>query len=204
MKKCVLSIVLLFLVVQFFAAEKYALLITGQAADHGDPIGSWALANPGRKRHQEFWYDLAMLFNMLLRQGYEEENIYVLYGEGFDYDPPGITMPAIYLHPLNGQITDYPADREHLETVLSGLARGNQELGIPQLNDDDFLFIWTFDLGGHESEGSSVVNLCLMDNKVIYDWELADMLRQINSQKKVVWMQQCFSCGFIDDIEALH
>jgi hypothetical protein len=43
-----------------------------------------------------------------------------------------------------------------------------------------------------------------MDNKVIYDWELADMLRQINSQKKVVWMQQCFSCGLIDDIEALH
>jgi hypothetical protein len=145
-----------------------------------------------------------MLFNMLLRQGYEEENIYVLYGEGFDYDPPGITMPAIYLHPLNGQITDYPADREHLETVLSGLARGNQELGIPQLNDDDFLFIWTFDHGGHEGEGSSVVNLCLMDNEVIWNWEFADMLRQINSQKKVVWMQQCFSCGLIDDIEALH
>lgn len=57
MKKCVLIIALLFLVVQFFAAEKYAVLITGQAADHGDPTGSWALANPGRTRHTEFWYD---------------------------------------------------------------------------------------------------------------------------------------------------
>jgi tetratricopeptide (TPR) repeat protein len=190
--------------VQFFAAEKYAVLITGQAADHGDPTGSWALANPGRTRHTEFWYDTAMLFNMLIRQGFEEDNIYVLYGEGLDYDPPDITMPAIYLHPLHGQITDYRADREHLEAVLTGLAEGNQELGIPQLNDDDFLFLWTFDHGGHESAGSSVVNLCLMDNVVIWDWEFAALLEQIDSQKKVVWMQQCFSGGFIDDLEALH
>lgn len=204
MKKCVLSLVLLILVVQFFAAEKYAVLITGQAADHGDPTGSWALANPGRTRHTEFWYDTAMLFNMLIRQGFEEENIYVLYGEGLDYDPPDITMPAIYLHPLHGQITDYRADREHLEAVLTGLAEGNQELEIPQLNDDDFLFLWTFDHGDHESAGSSVVNLCLMDNVVIWDWEFAAFLEQINAQKKVVWMQQCYSGGFIDDLEALH
>lgn len=204
MKKCVLSLVLLFLVVQFFAAEKYAVLITGQAADHGNPSGSWALANPDRTRHPEFWYDTAMLFNMLIRQGYEEDNIFVLYGEGHDYDPPDITMPAIYLHPLNGQITDYRADREHVDAVLNGLSQGNHDMGIPQLDDEDFLFIWTFDDGGYEIQGQPIVNLLLMDNQLLWDWEFAAMLEQINSQKKVIWMQQCFSGGFIDDLEALH
>lgn len=199
MKKCVLSIVLLILVVQFFAAEKYAVLITGQAADHEDPTGSWALANPGRTRHTEFWYDTAMLYNMLIRQGYTDNNIYVLYGEGLDYDPPDIAMPLIYLPPQDvDHITDYRADREHLEAVLTGLATGNQ--GIPQLNNDDFLFIWTFDHGGHNGEDSPEVNLSLMDNEVIWDTEFALLLDQINCLKKVVWMQQCYSGGFIGDL----
>lgn len=72
---------------------------------------------------------------------YDEDNVYVLFGEGEDYD----NVADVYKHPEDGDVTDYEATKANVEMVFNGLANGTN--GFPQLTEDDFLFVWTFDHG---------------------------------------------------------
>ena len=189
-----------------FGAEKYAVLITGDYADErGDFEGSWAISNnlqfTENDRMEEFWHDTYLMWEMLIEKGYTNENIYVLFADGVDFQPtwidnrysPQQQYPNLFPNP-GDQLTNYPADIASVNNVFTGLANGTG--GLPQLQEDDFLFCWTFDHGG----GGQVANLGLIDG-VIWDYEFAALTDQINCQKKVFWMQQCHSGGFIDNLQ---
>lgn len=107
--------------------EKYAVLISGDLAESG---------------YYEFWYDVVLMREALINNGFQANNIYVLYADGndfFDVDRPN---PRYRPNPA---ITNLAANIADVNTVFNGLANGTG--GYPQLTDDDLLFIWTFDHG---------------------------------------------------------
>lgn len=151
-KKMIILIGLILISSMLFGAEKYAVLITGDYADErGDFEGSWAISNnldfTENDRMEEFWHDTFLMWEMLLDKGYSDNNIFVLFAGGQDFQPQWILDGARYVPSLHGfqTMTDYAATRDTVEIVLEGLAYGNQQENIPQLQDDDLLFCWTFE-----------------------------------------------------------
>jgi hypothetical protein len=141
---------------------------------------------------------------LVFEKGYSDENVFVLFAGGLDYphDPdancpswwddrydPRAIHPDI-IDPLDGHITDYAANIENVNNVFTNLAN--------TANEDDFLFVWTFDHGGWDGEHAY---LCLIHGEYMWDYEFAALTDQINCHKKVFWMQQCHSGGFIDDLQ---
>ncbi|RLG90484.1 MAG: hypothetical protein DRO16_02110 [Thermoprotei archaeon] len=185
-------------------AEKYAVLITGDFADdQGNFNGSWAVANglSAQNPMEEFWHDTFLMWEMLLEKGYDNDNIYVLYADGSDCDENYIIEGGRYIPEIHDFqfLTDYSASLANVEMVLEGLAFGNVQQEIPQLQDDDFLTIWTF---GHGAVHDNHNWLSLYNGNEISDEDFGDLVGQINSQKKVIFMQQCYSGGFKPYLEA--
>ena len=144
-------------------AEKYAVLIIGDEASNEEgttrtldtqgnidltftPYGEegerWYAPMP------EFWYDTVIIYDELIDEGYTDENIFILFGRGDDYEPATWSIAPKYNPEPN--ITDYPARVEDVENIFTWLAVGNPDENITALTDDDFLFVWTFDHGGYE------------------------------------------------------
>ena len=184
------------------AQEKYAVLITGDYAAQGIPSeDQW---NNGQGRsiygYEEFWYDTYLMWEMLVyEKGYKDENVFVLFANGLDYSKPNMCFRynAQFSHNDNFPITDYSATIMNVQNVFNGLANGTG--GFPQVTEDDFLFVWTFDHGGYEPS-SSRSYLYLLGNTIMYDDEFAALTNQIHANKKVFWMQQCHSGGFSDNL----
>ncbi len=160
--KVMILIGLILISSMLFGAEKYAVLITGDYADsaRANYNGSWAINNNldrDRRPMQEFWNDTFLLWEMLVfEKGYSDEKIFILFAGGVDYpiDPdancpawwddryfPQQLYPELFSYP-GDQITDYSASIANVNNVFTGLANGTG--GFPQLQDDDFLFCWTF------------------------------------------------------------
>ena len=93
-------------------AEKYAVLIIGDEAsfEEGairtldnqgnenlvfDPYGEsderWYSPMP------EFWYDTVILYDQLIDDGFQDENIFILFGRGYDYEPETWTILNVKL-----------------------------------------------------------------------------------------------------------
>lgn len=136
------------------------------------------------------------MWETLYTMGFEDENIFVLYGNGDDYNSINARYKASTYGFYNG-ITDYPATIQNVNNILNWLANGSISHGIPQLTSDDFLFIYTFDHG--ETTGNNNSILFLM-NGYITDTQFAYLADQISYGKRVIWMQQCYSGGFIDNL----
>ncbi|KQC08747.1 MAG: hypothetical protein APR54_04250 [Candidatus Cloacimonas sp. SDB] len=205
-KRMMILIMLIIISSVLFGAEKYAVLITGDYADErGNFDGSWAVANGNdvtRSPMEEFWHDTFLMWELLINKGYSNENIFVLFAGGQDFQDQYIIEGGRYVVPLEyDPITDYQADLANVEMVLEGLAYGNQQEDIPQLQSDDFLTIWTFDHGDWHSGHRW---LCLIGGDEISDEAFGNLVDQINCQKKVVFMQQCFSGGFVPFLENEH
>lgn len=159
--------------------EKYAVLISGDLAETG---------------FDEFWNDVVLMREVLIQNGFSDNYIFVLYGNGTDYFSTNRPNPRYRPSPA---ITDYQADIANVTTVLNGLANGSS--GLPQLTNEDLLFIWTFDHGG--SSGGGISTLGLMDGSM-QDTVFAQLVDQIPHSYRVVCMQQCFSGGFIDNLRS--
>jgi len=69
------------------AAEKYAVLITGDYAAKNIPEEALWQTNSTDKSlpMQEFWNDTYLMWEMLIERGYDEDNIIVLFADGQDF-----------------------------------------------------------------------------------------------------------------------
>lgn len=192
MKRLIMFILLILTVTTVKAAEKYAVLVTGDYHSTGstDEWNGGEGAVNGEFR--EFWNDTYLMWEMLLEKGYKNENIHVLFADGEDYwkDRPWIderyTPESHYLQ----QITDYSATNTNLETVTTELQN--------KLTDDDLLFVWTFDHGG-TSNGHSILKLLDGD---ITDSDFAALFVPITAHKKIYWMSHNNSGGFTSYLQA--
>ncbi len=204
----------LFIFTHSFSQEKYAIIITG---DYAAVNGTWSIANGvSDNPMEEFWNDTYLMWELLYDMGFSFDNIYVLFADGEDYifDGQNNRYKALY----NGQdyVTDLAATKENVETVLTGLAEGTN--GYPQVTEDDFFFLFTFDHGSYTTgvdwdPGERHTLLCLIgydftippeewdEEHSIADFEMQALLGNINAVKKLVVMQQCYSGGFIPYLE---
>lgn len=156
-------------------ARDYALLICGDVAESG---------------YDEFWNDTVWMYKALLAAGYKENNIYVLYGWGNDYP----SANPNYRH--TSKVTDFPATVAWVNKVLNGLKNGDPSIGVNKLTSLDSLFVWVFDHGG----GGNPAYFCLRDG-VCYDSDFAGRLNLLPCKERAIFMQQCRSGGFVDDLE---
>ena len=150
--------------------EKYAVLITGDYAATGIPASEqW---NHGQDRgvngFDEFWNDTFLMWEMLQDKGYSPDHIYVLFADGQDYLS---TAERYRPNDPTVTVTDYSATYSNVENVFNGLANGSN--GFPQVTQDDFLFVWTFDHGGG-SNGNSY--LCLLGDSSMTDDQFAALV----------------------------
>jgi len=227
MKKIEIMILFICIIINIYLhAEKYAVLIIGDEAT-GIEEGIRTLDNQGNEslffvpfgEDDErwsypmicFWTDTVILYNELINEGYQAENIFVLFGRGYDFEL--YTLPPQYDPEPN--ITDYPARVEDVENIFTLMRDGNSEENIPALTDSDFLFVWTFGHGGFEDldddevwDPGEEVFLCLMDDEFdngtyvpIMASGFSFQLNQISFHKRVIWMQQCHAGGFIEFLE---
>jgi hypothetical protein len=167
---------------------KYAVLISGGKADSG---------------YDEFWNDLVLMRMALIKNRFSRKHIFVLYGDGIDYNDTNRTYQRYHPSP----ITNFPADTINVNNVFNGLAKGTN--GMPQLTDRDKFFVWTF---GHGRPGLPVVklsppsfslrwNLVLNNEELLDNETFASLVNQVPSAYRVICMQQCFSGGFIDSLK---
>jgi len=188
MKKMIICTLLLVAAIQASAAEKYAVLITGDYAvkDKG---------NFGSNPYRAFWDDTFLMWKTLMDKGYKNENIFVLFAGGTDFPltPQGGFVDITYraesydIDPRIDYITDYSATKANVQAVFSQLQSKS--------TTDDFLFVWTFDHGSaYDAYGNPVgdyninpgVNsaINLLNNEVLMDYELKAMVDPIMSIKK--------------------
>jgi hypothetical protein len=214
-KLAVILVMVTALLSNLYSAEKYAVLVTGDYAADGIPESmqwdTYQYKDPNKPGAMTcFWNDTYLMWEMLINMGYEDDNIFVLFADGDDYLPDDMAPeydPRVYTHDEGYKMTDYPATKNNINLVVSELSG--------KLTKDDFLFVWTFDHGGFEGienipvgepiepENEEVPSFLVLLNETgddydrIYDSELADLFNPLPANKKVYWMQQCFSGGFM-------
>ncbi len=169
--------------------NKYAILISGGIRKEDN--------------YARYWNDLYYMYSILKEYGFTDNNIYVLYADGNIpsntncKDPENIKAPK-------QDIIDYSATRSKLETVFDELAN--------KMTDNDLLFIYTTNHGGfidsngnngQEAWESSILWLWGA-NEYVTDSEFAgnNYLGKITKYRCIIIvMEQCYSGGFIDDID---
>ncbi|WP_309711901.1 C13 family peptidase [Armatimonas sp.] len=137
-----------------------------------------------------FWNDTVWMYKALLNNGYKPENIFVLYGDGADY----ASANAKYRHPST--VTDFPASPTWVNKVFDGLKNGDAANSLPKLDGNDTLFVWTFDHGG----GGMNATLSLRGGSIT-DTDFSNKLNAIPYATRAIFMQQCRSGGFIDNLQ---
>ncbi len=214
MRKYYLIITVLFglMGLNSIAQEKYAVLICGEEVhvSHGDEcLDCYPVGNRAYYNWTEFWDDTYLMWEMLVKpeaeggMGFADENVYVLYADGTDGNIANSTWYAdrysSFFNFFIQHITDDSAVKVNVNEVFEGLSTGQN--GFPQLTPDDFLFVWTFGHGNAEfKNGTGAGSLVLYDNSEVTEVELGNMLSAINTQKKAIWMQNCFSGLFLDNM----
>jgi hypothetical protein len=160
--------------------QRYAVLISGDLAENGYP---------------EFFFDVVLMREALIANGFPANHIFVLYGDGADYN--NAFYPAARYRP-NPAITDLAATSANVQAIFSDLANGTN--GRPQLTNDDLLFVWTFDHGDQipTAPGSATLisTLGLRGGDMRAD-DFATAINVVPHAFRIVCMQQCRSGGFI-------
>jgi hypothetical protein len=178
------------------SSEKFAVLICGDVAGQSETdIG---ISYSDSFGYDEFWSDIVIMYWTLLENGYKDENIIILYGYGEDYEE---TRYDPDYDPAN-HITDFAATKYNVELVFYGLAYGEIP-GVPQMENEDFLFVYTFDHGGliwDDLVGDWVSTVCLIGEDM-KAYEFGFSVGQINCAYKMFFMQQCHSGGFIEYLD---
>jgi len=154
-------------------------------------IGGDLLNDPTQWDDDEsFWNDTSGIYCTLLNYGYTRDNIIVHYAEGEGPDGnQDLDDPNEYTDDI-----DYWADKDTIFTTFDDL----QTILTPQ----DMLFIYLNDHGYHLGD---VAYLCLPGRDVpsnrLYDYELAELTRNIDCSQIIFRIDCCYSGGFINDLD---
>ena len=199
MKKLVqmlLLAVILSVSANLIAAEKYAIVIGGEDASDGKYL------KPGT-----MWNDTYLMWEELYQKGYKNENIFVLFRDGrdqysWDFQHIARRYNPRELYPEIRKITDYAATKENLELVIEKLKT--------ECTKDDFLLTYVNTHGGRlnnqfpkstDWEEDYMSFIQLQDDATVHDTTFARLMNEIPTNKKAYMMQNCFSGGFVDDLE---
>jgi len=197
----------LLLAVTAVQAKNYAVLITGDTPTTGytRADGTWQIgAYSSGTNYDEFWNDTYLMWQTLFDLGWKDENIFVLYSGGVDW-PDAADQYDVYSNYWNdyslGHIVDYRARYSDVQNMFTWLANGNTTEGIPQVSENDNLFIWTFGHGGDPDDNGGYGTLKLENDTEMPETDFSNYLDQISCNKRIVVMEQCFGGSFVDALE---
>lgn len=171
------------------------LIITEDGSDH----------NPSYTRNR-FWFDASLIYNTLINvYGFTEENIIVHYG-ALGIGDQQYYYYGDFLNPKEVpyiNCIDFPASKASITQTFNNLSGKNVDpnLGIPTLTEEQQLFVF-IDGHGDNKNGNSTIILELPDNTsdFFYDYELADLVEDINCAQMTFLIQPCNSGHFATEL----
>lgn len=163
----------------------YAVIISGGGNKHSNWI--------------RYWNDCAVIYSTLVREyAYPKDHIFVLMADGTDpeadrrlYNNTFDSSPLDLDGDGNPDI-QYAATRENISKVFDHLGK--------TLTSNDNLFIYTMDHGDTINKSRKEVSLILWNEKIT-DHEFAKEVDKVHAGTINICMGQCFSGGFIDDLQ---
>ena len=149
--------------------------------------------------HERYWNDCSFIYQTLVNK-YQvpKQNMYVAMSDGTD---PGADMNCgggkFISSPLDLDFDELPdiryaATRANLTNIFNELGR--------KLTINDHLYLFVIDHGGSKDNRSQSY-ICLWNNENLQDYELATLLDKVNAGSMNIVLGQCFSGGFIDNLE---
>lgn len=186
----------------------YAVLIAGAPGTHS-PIKSW--------------YNLSCVYTALINgfgfieanNDNDKSNIFVIAPYDVKYSIEQ-HYHELYQNPLdlnsnNNTYSEddflddnlFPYSKQTIENIFANLSgENNTTYVIPELNENDQLFVF---LCGHGSTSNNNSYFKILDNNNnnngnLYDYELANWIRNIKCSQMTFLIDCCYSGGFIDDI----
>ena len=177
----------------------------GHTQDHRAVIinGNPPFIEPGGNtiEEDEFWNDVYRLWEMLYCIGMPDSNIYVLFADGQDYIRE-LYPDTHYVASRYGldHITDFSAHYSDVDNIFHWLAHGSVQHNIAPMTVNDNLFIYTFNHGSGPYGPEENVKLLLYEEPEIWDTTFARLADMITYNKRVVWMNQCSSGGFANEL----
>jgi len=162
------------LCVPLASGRNYALVISaGQATRDDASVNSC------------FWYNFLLIYQTLLDQGFEHDDIYALYGYRTNFN----SRYPCYQVPYT--VADYAVNRANIRAACNALAS--------RMTPNDFLYIWWM---GHGSpSGNHLVMYIETTGESVYDYEIANWLAPVDYDVRTVSWMTCFSGGILDDLD---
>jgi hypothetical protein len=173
--------------------QKYALLISSGQTTHDDAF-----------YHSEYWYDLFLLYRTLIDLGFTHSNIFVLYGNGADFNSAHGFYNTTSVFPGLPQITDFAVTGTNVDNIFTWLANGNPATGVPQIQPGDYLFYWWMGHGGGCACSDYSANIATTAENVTDDQFKTYFERLPACVIKTDYVMTCRSGGLIDDLQGLH
>jgi len=133
----------------------------------------------------EFWNSASQFYTMLTGWGYTEDHIKVNYNVGTGPDSQHSLNSN---NPLDNDI-DTTAHRDSIEATFSYLES--------ILTPDDILVVY---ISGHGNNDDSLDTYFAIPEGVVYDYDLADMVDDINCSSMFFLINFCHSGGFVDNL----
>ena len=169
-----------------YAHRTYALIING---------GINKLSN-----YERYWNDCSFIYQTLVNKyRIPKENIFPLMSDG--------NNPAADMRTLNGSLKSQSLDLDNDGTNEIELSASKTNIQNTMnilsniMDSNDHLFIYVIDHGG-STDNNTNSYICLWNNEVLYDYELATMISPFtdNNVNVNVVLGQCFAGGFVDNL----
>jgi hypothetical protein len=160
--------------------QKYAVLISANNVTMDDV-----------SIHSEWWYDLILQYKMLRERGYKEDHIYVLYGNGTDFNTGHADYNSNAL--FGRSITNMAVSKANVKAVFSTLNS--------KIDSDDYLYVWWMGHGGGSGTGQCDLTMAISNTgETVTDTEFKSYVDQVTHYgKRSVAVMTCHSGGIIDN-----
>ena len=168
------------------AKHTYAIILSGGVS----PISNY----------MRYWNDCSYIYQTLTNKyGVPKENIVPIMADGddpgedsYDYTSQKYVSSSLDLDFDGMDELKYAATKSNVTNEFEKMAA--------KIGTDDQFFLFVIDHGGTD-DYMSTSYICLWNNERLYDTELSTLLDKINARSINVVLGQCFSGGFIDNIE---
>ncbi len=142
--------------------------------------------------HSEWWYDLVLQYQALRDNGFDDEDIYVLYGDGSDFNTAHNDYDANLLY--GHTITDMAVNKANIQSVFNTLSS--------KVGGRDHLYVWWMGHGGGSGPGSCNLSMAISNTgEHVTDTELASYISGISKyRKRTVDVMTCHSGGMLDNM----
>lgn len=165
--------------------------ITGCATKHAVLLSSNETLYDDMAYHSEWWYDLILQYKTLKDNGFKDDNIHVVYGDGSDFSTshPEYDATALFGH----GITDMAMTKANVEAVFTNLN--------PDVRKNDFLDVWWMGHGsGYGADRCDLTMHLSNTGETITDVELRSYIEQVSQyRKRSINIMTCHSGGLLDN-----